>query len=224
MNILLTEKSWHNQLYERLKISYGENQWFRISDKTSLNNNFLKDFKIDKIFIPHWSYYIDKSIYEKHECILFHMTDLPFGRGGSPLQNLIKDGFKSTKMSAIKVNGETDSGPVYLKKELSLKGSAQEIFIRSSEVIESMIDEILENEIIPIKQIGQPTYFKRRKPSESKINGINEINELYDHIRMLDSDDYPRAFIEFDRIKIEFENAQLIDKKTLNANVRIFKK
>ncbi len=25
----------------------------------------------------------------KFECVCFHMTDVPYGRGGSPLQNLI---------------------------------------------------------------------------------------------------------------------------------------
>lgn len=224
MKILLTEKSWHDRLYEKLKTSYGENSWLRISDKKNLNDNFLRKFKIDKIFIPHWSDYIDKNIYEKYECILFHMTDLPFGRGGSPLQNLIIDGFKSTKISAIKVGEGIDDGPIYLKKELSLSGSAREIFNRSSSIIETMINEIIQNEMTPTKQIGEPTYYKRRKPSQSKINGIKKINDLYNHIRMLDCDGYPRAYIEFDGVKIEFENAKLIDNEIVNANVRIFKK
>ena len=30
-----------------------------------------------------------QEIHENYKCIIFHMTDLPFGRGGSPLQNLI---------------------------------------------------------------------------------------------------------------------------------------
>jgi len=33
-----------------------------------------------------------KEIFENYEIILFHMTDLPYGRGGSPLQNLIVRG------------------------------------------------------------------------------------------------------------------------------------
>ena len=34
------------------------------------------------------------------------MTDLPYGRGGSPLQNLIIRGFESTKISAIEFKME----------------------------------------------------------------------------------------------------------------------
>jgi methionyl-tRNA formyltransferase len=44
------------------------------------------------VFFPHWSHRIDSAIFERFECVIFHMTDLPFGRGGSPLQNLIARG------------------------------------------------------------------------------------------------------------------------------------
>ena len=43
------------------------------------------------------------EIIRNYECICFHETDLPFGRGGSPIQNLIVRGFKTTKISAIKM-------------------------------------------------------------------------------------------------------------------------
>ena len=44
------------------------------------------------------------------------MTDLPYGRGGSPLQNLIINGHKETMMSALRCVQELDAGPIYLKK------------------------------------------------------------------------------------------------------------
>lgn len=44
------------------------------------------------------------------------MTDLPYGRGGSPLQNLIVRNHYKTKISEIRVKKEIDSGPIYLKK------------------------------------------------------------------------------------------------------------
>ena len=84
-----------------------------------------------KIFIPHWSYIIPPSIFEEYECIVFHMTDLPYGRGGSPLQNLIVRGLTSTKLSALRVEAGLDTGPVYLKTDLSLLGTAEEIIYQS---------------------------------------------------------------------------------------------
>ena len=46
------------------------------------------------------------------------MTDLPFGKGGSPLQNLIMRGYKHSKLSSIKCAEKIDSGPIYLKKNI----------------------------------------------------------------------------------------------------------
>ena len=70
------------------------------------------------------------------------MTDLPYGRGGSPLQNLIVRGHSETKISALKVEKKLDTGDIYLKKNLSLEGSAQKIFQRANTSIIDMIKEI----------------------------------------------------------------------------------
>ena len=94
-------------------------------------------------------------------------------------QNLIKLGRKDTKISAFRVNEQIDSGPIYLKKVLSLEGSAKEIFKRASNIIEEMILEILNKKPIPKPQIGAPTYFKRREPSQSSINGLSSLKELF---------------------------------------------
>ena len=68
---------------------------------------------------------------------------MPFGRGGSPLQNLIIKNFSKTKISAFKCNDILDGGDIYLKKNLNLKGSAEKIFRNSSKIIFEMICEIL---------------------------------------------------------------------------------
>lgn len=221
--LLLSSNPIYKNLFDKLKLMKHVN-WFLLEDKLLLKSDYLEKNKIESIFIPHWSFLIPKEIYKKYKCILFHMTDLPFGRGGSPLQNLIKLGFKQTKVSALRVTNKIDAGPIYLKRELDLSGSAKEIFSRTSLVIYKMIVEIIEKNIKPTPQKGNPFYFKRRTPSQSRIEGIKSIGELYNHIRMLDCEGYPKAFIEIDDLILEFENANLKDEKNITANVRIFKK
>ena len=221
--LLLSSNPIYKNLFDKLKLMEHVN-WFLLEDKLILKSDYLEKNKIESIFIPHWSFLIPKEIYKKYKCILFHMTDLPFGRGGSPLQNLIKLGFKQTKVSALRVTNKIDAGPIYLKRELDLSGSAKEIFSRTSLVIHKMIVEIIEKNIKPTPQKGNPFYFKRRTPSQSRIEGIKSMDELYNHIRMLDCEGYPKAFIEIDDLVLEFENAKLKDEKNITANVRIFKK
>ena len=111
--IVLSEKKWHIDLFLNLKKKFNEDEWIHISTKSDFTLDNLNDIKPDKIFIPHWSYIIPHSIFTKFECIVFHMTDLPYGRGGSPLQNLIIRGHETTKVSAIKVSDGIDTGDVY---------------------------------------------------------------------------------------------------------------
>lgn len=222
--ILLSEKKWHLNLFNDLKNKISNSSWFLINSKEDFNLKKLKSINPSKIFIPHWSYIIQKEIYLKYECVIFHMTDLPYGRGGSPLQNLIVRGFKKTKISALKVDKDIDAGDIYMKMDLDLSGSAKEIFSRSVPIIYKMIKEILENKKIPYKQKGDVVHFKRRVKSDGDISAINKLDKVYDYIRMLDAEGYPSAFMEFSKFKIEFTNVKKISKNILNANVRIFKK
>ena len=81
------------------------------------------------------------------------MTDLPYGRGGTPLQNLIIRGHSETMISAIRCEKKIDAGPVYLKKKLSLDGTAEKIYLRAYKIIEKMIFEIIQtNQIQNLKK------------------------------------------------------------------------
>lgn len=117
---------------------------------------------LDYIFIPFWSWYIPHGIFENWECVIFHMTDLPYGRGGSPLQNLIATGHKYTMISALKCVKEIDAGPIYMKVPLELAGTADEIYDHADRIIRTiMIPHIERMRMKPIPQKGEPVYFQR---------------------------------------------------------------
>lgn len=224
-NILVaTIKSWNIVNAEKLKEKYKEKYNIKIiTKKEDLNLNTIEQINPKYIFFPHWSWKIPKEIYENYNCIVFHMTDLPYGRGGSPLQNLIERGHKATKISAIKVKEGLDTGDIYLKEPLSLDGTAEEIFKRASEkIFNKMIPEILEKNLTPYPQKGEIVEFKRRKPSQSDISKLNSIEKIYDYIRMLDAEGYPKAFIKLNEIKYEFYEAKL-EGNELQAKVKITK-
>lgn len=195
-----------------------------ISSKEELNLELIRSWNPQYIFFPHWSFLIPETIYKNYTCIVFHMTDLPYGRGGSPLQNLIVRGHKTTKISALKVTKEIDAGDIYLKGDLELSGNAYEIYMKAGHIIIGMMDKIIKTNPQPEAQIGKITHFTRRKPSQSNIIGIGSINNLFDHIRMLDAPNYPKAFLETEKFRFEFSNAALLDYKTIEARVIIEQK
>jgi methionyl-tRNA formyltransferase len=176
------------------------------------------------IFFPFWSHKVPKEITDKYECVCFHMTDVPYGRGGSPLQNLILRGHTETVISALRMTDEMDAGPVYMKRPLSLEGSAQEIYERAAGIISGMMREIAETEPTPVPQVGEVVEFKRRTPEMSEMPAGLPALATYDFIRMLDADGYPRAFILYEnnfggRTRVEFSNARLEDGKVIATAV-----
>ena len=194
-----------------------------ISDKNELTFERLQRLNPGFIFFLHWSFIIPRAIYENFNCIVFHMTDLPYGRGGSPLQNLIVRGHKETMISALKVMKGIDAGPIFLKKPLSLEGTAEEIFLRSGPIMLQMMDEIIAKNIRPVEQHGDIVVFKRRAPAESNLKDVADTREIYDHIRMLDAPGYPKAFLETEHLRFEFSGAELTD-GDVTATVTIRKK
>lgn len=141
------------------------------------------------------------------------------------MQNLIVRGYKETKISALKVTSKLDAGPIYMKKPLSLEGSAQEIFIRCSDIIfQEMIPRFLEENLEPAEQIGEPVIFKRRTEKDGEITADMELEKIYDYIRMLDAEGYPRAFMNFGEYRLSFEDAKLSeDGEEIEARV-VFKR
>jgi methionyl-tRNA formyltransferase len=134
------------------------------------------------------------------------MTNLPYGRGGSPLQNLIKRGHEETFITALRCGAELDAGDIYLKKSLSLYGSAEEIFVRADLVIEKMIRQLLLEDPQAQPQQGELVVFRRRNPAQSNLAECcdGDLSAWQDHIRMLDADGYPHAFLEVNGMRLEF--------------------
>jgi methionyl-tRNA formyltransferase len=206
--VVATVKPWNIRAYRRrCKLLGG--RWTLLETPEELTHRALSLLKPEYVFFPHWSWRVTDEIIRDFNCVCFHETDLPYGRGGSPIQNLITAGHKETQISALRMVQELDAGPIYLKRPLSLMGSAQEIFERAAEVIFDMIDEIISRNPAPVSQAGQPVLFTRRTPAQSRLPAVASPLTLYDHIRMLDAETYPAAFLDFEGWHIEFRQARL---------------
>ena len=220
--IVATVKPWNIEQFHEYKEQLP-GSWHLITDRKMLTLESVRELSPRYIFFPHWSWIVPGTITENYECVCFHMTDLPYGRGGSPLQNLILNGHKTTMLSAFRMTAELDVGPIYKKVELSLEGSAQQIFNRMSKSCYELIEIIVKKELVPQEQQGTAVFFKRRTPAQSFIGADLSPAQLYDHIRMLDAEGYPHAFIIMNGYKLEFTDARIND-ETVTAKVTFKKK
>jgi methionyl-tRNA formyltransferase len=207
--IIATVKSWNISNAHKFKDLFKKKyDIFVITNKEELNYESVRDIIPKYIFFPHWSWIIPKDIYDKFNCVVFHMTDLPYGRGGSPLQNLIQKKVYDTKISAIKVEAGIDTGDIYLKEPLHIGiGNAEEMFQKASDIIFfKMIPFILKHNPEPYAQEDNVVTFKRRSPEESNLlkADLTNLNDFYDYIRMLDGEGYPKAFVKIGKFRVYF--------------------
>jgi methionyl-tRNA formyltransferase len=200
-------KSWHRASFDQISTAANAN-WFYVSNISELEDTLSK-INPRYIFFLHWSWIVPEAIWKEYECVCFHMTDVPYGRGGSPLQNLILAGHTQTMLSALRMVKEMDAGPVYAKRPLSLDGPAEEIYLRAGKLSIEIIQWITEHNPQPTPQEGDVVTFKRRKPEQSGLPTAGNLKNAYDFIRMLDADGYPNAFIEHGEYRIHFRNARL---------------
>lgn len=195
---------------------------FEIKRKEELTIEKLKKCKPRYIFFPHWNWKVENEILEEFECIAFHTAPLPYGRGGSPIQNLIIRGFNHSPVCSLRMTEELDSGPIYTMEDISLDGSIKDIFERVAVCVEKAILKIVKYNPEPISQKGVVKIFKRLNKKDNELKKDNSINQIYDQIRMVDGEGYQKAFINFGNYKIEFSEAELRN-KTLTSKIKLFK-
>lgn len=220
--VFASSKPWNRNLTEDLKLNLeSTSEW--VHSPEELESLISASPNIRYIFFLHWNWLVPEFIWSRYECVCFHMSDVPYGRGGSPLQNLIVRGHKDTVLTALRMIDEMDSGPVYTKRPLSLDGTAHEIYLRASKLSFEIIDWMVSNEPKPVAQSGQSVVFKRRNPTQSRLPIAGSIRQIYDYVRMLDAPTYPHAFVDHGEFRIEFSEARLGEDE-VTATVRIYKK
>lgn len=208
--VVCAVKPWNVAAFQR-HVSELPGIWRLVETASELTLASLEQIGPRYVFFPHWSWRVPSDITKRFECVCFHMADVPYGRGGSPLQNLILRGHQSTMLSALRMVDALDAGPVYLKRPLSLAGRAQEIYERAAELTFELIADIVGREPAPVPQEGETVVFSRRKPDESEIPQSGTPKTIYDFIRMLDAETYPKAFLNWGQWRLEFDRAEMTD-------------
>lgn len=100
--IIFTIKEWNLQEATYLRKLYPQYGFFIFSQPEEMDERIIEGIKPRYIFFPHWSWIIPSVVLERWECVIFHLGDVPHGRGGSPLQNHIQRKIYNTTISAIR--------------------------------------------------------------------------------------------------------------------------
>lgn len=217
--LVLGCRPWNALAVDALRADHPEHEWVRhIMDWPSI----FHAGPYDGAFVLHWPRRLTPDdLAQAPWWVGFHLGRLPQHRGGSPLQNLVARGYETAPLNALRLDlsDEIDGGPIILAHEVSLLGGAEEVYLRVDRGAVDIIGLILGaprllDEAEPQdadKYDGWPCDepFVRRTPAQSRLPAGLHLSGVHNHVRMLDAEGYPRAFVEVDGYRIEFARSAL---------------
>jgi len=121
-----------------------------------------------------------------NKMLVIHESDLPRGRGWSPLAWQILEGKSEIIVSMIEAADRVDSGDIIKQEVLVLEGHelADEIHAKSAQVKIKLLEWALNNELEGKAQDGVPSYYRRRGLCDSKIDPYKPLAEQFDLLRI----------------------------------------
>lgn len=135
----------------------------------------------------------------KHTLVI-HESDLPKGRGWSPLVWQIINGENEIPISLFDAEDKVDSGDIWKKEIVNVKNHEVsneinfKVFTTKIKLIDFAIKHM--NSIKKTAQKGKPTFYSQRKPEDSELDVNKTINEQFNLMRIADDERYP-CFINF---------------------------
>ena len=128
--------------------------------------------------------------------IVVHPSDLPKGRGWSPLAWQIIEGKDIIPITLFEASKEVDSGDIYLKDNIRLDGTELNDDIKKKQGLKTieMICKYVHNQNKGKKQFGEATFYKKRTISDIELDINKSINDQFNLLRVVDNERYPAFF------------------------------
>jgi methionyl-tRNA formyltransferase len=131
-------------------------------------------------------------------CLVVHASDLPEGRGWSPLVWQILEGKNVITVTLLEAAEPVDSGAIWHKTHIRFEGHElyDEIHAALFGAELALMDFALQNleRIMPIPQQGEASYYPRRHPKDSRLDVHLSIAEQFELLRVADNERYPAFF------------------------------
>lgn len=170
--------------------------------------NFKKIKNYDYVFVLGYTKILPKIFIERNKLVMvIHESNLPKGKGFSPLQWQILQNKNIIKVNLIKLEPKVDSGDIILTDYLKLNGSElyDEIREKQSEVTFQLIEKFLNKKIIQYKkQKNKETFFRKRNANDSKLDINQSLKKSFNLLRICNNEEWP-AFFYYKNHKYTFK-------------------
>lgn len=172
-------------------------------NKTNDNAQLCRDF--DAILAGDVAFYIgcmkitpDEVLNRNKRNLVVHESDLPKGRGFSPLSWQILEGCNAIPICLLDMVEDVDAGPIVFKDYMNFDG--HELFdelkaAQGQKTIELCLRFLSQpSEPIGTPQTGDSSFYKRRTPIDSELDPNRTLADQFEQLRIVDNENYPAFF------------------------------
>ena len=195
VQILLDKNNnWMKQYFNDFKLSKN------LSKKFDLKISYkIERKKIDLLFILGFTRKIDPEKLKNYKYkFIIHESNLPKGRGFSPVKNQILKKIYKIKCCLIECVDKIDGGDIYEYDNLIIGKNDlyDDIRLKQFKITIKLIEKLLKKypKIKGEKQVGVPTYYKRFDEMSDEIDISKNISSLFDLLRSTDYNKHQNYF------------------------------
>jgi UDP-4-amino-4-deoxy-L-arabinose formyltransferase/UDP-glucuronic acid dehydrogenase (UDP-4-keto-hexauronic acid decarboxylating) len=133
---------------------------------------------------------------------------LPKGRGRSPLNWSLIQGYDRFLLSVIRLAPGADDGDVVATRKFevteydTIETLYYKVTISLKEMFRASLGPIVRGEWEFTEQSGRPTFYPKRTPDDGDIHWGNSTRDVYNLVRAV-TDPYPGAFTFYDGTRID---------------------
>lgn len=188
--------SWNNEYIPKLILS-----WLAAGHQCAWVH-FAEDLPDGDIcFYLSYGRIVDLNTRKKYKNnLVVHASDLPKGRGWSPTSWLILENEQRIPVTLLEAANEVDAGLIYSQEWFELNGTelAEQWRIKLAQttvqLVTDFVSEYPESLAVARPQCGNPTYYRKRTPVDSKLDLDLTLRNQFNLFRIVDNENYPAYF------------------------------
>jgi len=196
ITILSDKKSWINA-YIPILIS----EFVLLGQRVTYVHNVAQIKKSDISFYLSCGQIVPANVLSRNNHnLVVHESALPKGKGWSPLTWQILEGKNEIPITLFEAKESVDSGKIYIQKIMYFNGTelVEELRQKQAQYTIKMCVSFVKDYPGIIsrgkEQSGASTYYKKRKPEDSKLDQDKTIREQFSLLRVVDNERYPAYF------------------------------
>lgn len=200
------EGSWINEPLPRMIT-----RWLLAGHQVTWTHDAVEIPEGDICFFLSYGRIVGDEILSRHKNnLVVHESALPQGRGWSPLTWQVLEGATSITVTLFEATQTLDGGPIYLQGQIALRGDELVDDLRElqANVTIQLCDQFLTSYPDVLKQskpqAGEPSYYRRRDPSDSQIDPDQALRTQFNLLRVCDNERYP-CWFEIDGVKYDLK-------------------